>query len=422
MKRRTVCRILWAIASLLCGGAWPGIQTRADWPQVLGPNRDGWAAAGEQLGDWTTNPPQIAWQRAVGPGYAGAAIVDRTAIVIHRQGKTDLIERLQLENGQLLWQTTVDETYGSGADPDAGPRCTPVVADGIVLCTTAAGDLHALSLADGQLLWTRALREETNAGDGYFGASTTPLVVDQTIVAIVGGTRGRAVMGLNLKSGETLWKAGDGKAEYASPIVVTIDGAAAAICPLQTETIAVRVSDGAVLWQTPYGTRGAKVIAATPLKTPAETIFLTAEYGIHAKSVWIRDGREHWSSKDAISSQFVTPILADGYLYGCHGREDIGSVDIRCCDPMTGKMQWEERRYGVAAWLGVGNELLACGMNGRLDRIAIDPKTFRRTAQFQIPIADGEAKLFRALPALSDGYLIMRSSGLGSHVMALQVR
>ncbi|MEX0586263.1 MAG: alcohol dehydrogenase, partial [Pirellulales bacterium] len=45
-----------------------------DWPQILGPNRDG-RADGERLADrWGPSGPKVRWHRPVGAGYAGVAV------------------------------------------------------------------------------------------------------------------------------------------------------------------------------------------------------------------------------------------------------------------------------------------------------------------------------------------------------------
>ncbi len=46
-----------------------------DWPQLLGPQRNGIAAVDERLADrWPDAGPPVVWQRPVGSGYAGVAV------------------------------------------------------------------------------------------------------------------------------------------------------------------------------------------------------------------------------------------------------------------------------------------------------------------------------------------------------------
>jgi hypothetical protein len=47
-----------------------------DWPQILGPTRNGHAAADERLPErLPADGPTVAWSRAVGDGYAGESSI-----------------------------------------------------------------------------------------------------------------------------------------------------------------------------------------------------------------------------------------------------------------------------------------------------------------------------------------------------------
>ncbi len=53
---------------------WPACYG-GDWPQILGPNRDGQAEGEAPLKtDWKADAPQVVWTEAIGSGYAGARL------------------------------------------------------------------------------------------------------------------------------------------------------------------------------------------------------------------------------------------------------------------------------------------------------------------------------------------------------------
>ena len=55
-----------------------------EWPQILGPSRDG-AAHGETIQrEWGKAAPRELWNHPVGQGYAGVAVVGPRAILFHR--------------------------------------------------------------------------------------------------------------------------------------------------------------------------------------------------------------------------------------------------------------------------------------------------------------------------------------------------
>ena len=55
-----------------------------EWPQILGPDRNGIAADDETLADeWPVDGPYTLWQRDVGRGYAGVAVAEKRTLLFH---------------------------------------------------------------------------------------------------------------------------------------------------------------------------------------------------------------------------------------------------------------------------------------------------------------------------------------------------
>ena len=67
-----VLRLIAAVAVLSLAGS----AVRAgDWPQILGPHRNG-HADGEQLREsWPASGPNVLWRYPLGGGYAGTAVL-----------------------------------------------------------------------------------------------------------------------------------------------------------------------------------------------------------------------------------------------------------------------------------------------------------------------------------------------------------
>ena len=62
-------------ALALCMLLTPGLATAGDWPQILGPHRNGVAVDETLLAAWPTQGPDVVWENKVGQGYAGPAVV-----------------------------------------------------------------------------------------------------------------------------------------------------------------------------------------------------------------------------------------------------------------------------------------------------------------------------------------------------------
>ena len=65
-----------------------------------------------------------------------------------------------------------------------------------------------------------------------------------------------------------------------------------------------------------------------------------------------------WENDDSLSSQYNTPIAYGESLFGIHGREDLGSAELRCIDASTGKVNWRESDFGVAHLVRVDDKIL----------------------------------------------------------------
>src|SRR5262245_5174243 len=143
---------------LLACWLWPAAAALAgDWPQILGPNRNG-RVEGERLAErWPAGGPTVMWRYRLGSGYAGAAIRGQRCVVFHRVASIERVECLDCGSGKSQWKTDFPAGYRGGVDADLGPRCVPLLTDRAVYVFGAAGDLHAVELNTGNKLWSRSL-------------------------------------------------------------------------------------------------------------------------------------------------------------------------------------------------------------------------------------------------------------------------
>lgn len=383
---------------LLAGGP----TVHADWPQLLGPGRDG-QAIGESWDAWR-DTPRIRWRTPCGGGYAGVAVVDGKVCLWHRESGQELLDCLRVEDGRRLWRAAFPAVYRGGVDPDQGPRAVPVVQDGRVIAFGAAGDLHAVSLDDGKVLWSRELRSDYRADDGYFGAGCSPLVIGSLVIVPVGGADGAGIVAVDVETGETRWKATDEQASYASPVALRIDDQTKVAAVMSLRTLVLEPTSGEVVTRFDFGRRGPVVNAATPL-VDGGRLFVTASYGIGCRMVDVasRPPRDLWQSRDVISSQYVTPVRVGDWLYAITGREDMGDADLLCARWDDGEVAWRRPGYGTAHLIAVGDRVVAQSTAGRLDLFAADPTNYRSLAAAELP--EGT---YRSLPAIADGVIYCR--------------
>lgn len=382
-----------------------------DWPQILGPQRNGMAQQ-ERLADrWAENEPTTLWQRKIGRGYAGAAITGDRAVIFSREGAEEIVEGLELSSGKSLWKTAFKARFVGQIFPEEdGPLCVPLIHGEQVVVYGAGGDLHALRLADGRAQWSRPLYEEFRTRDGaidfgYFGAGSSPIVVGDRVLVNVGG-RKAGIVAVALGDGHTLWKATDEDASYSSPVETTLDGRSCVVFVARLNCLGVDPADGTVRFRFPFGQRGPTVNAASPV-VMGDRLFVSSSYGIGAVLTRMSaDGAQQiWASDDSLSCHYNTSLHIGGYLYGVHGRSDTGTPSLRCVETATGKVVWTEADFGAASLLLADEKILALKVSGELLMFSPSPQGYRKLAGANVLAAP-----VRALPALCNGLLLVRDA------------
>jgi outer membrane protein assembly factor BamB len=374
-----------------------------DWPQILGPERNG-KASGEKLAStWPAGGPRKLWIYKLGSGYAGPAVVGERVVVFHRLADREIVEALDAASGKPVWKATFEANYRGGVNADTGPRCVPLIAEGKVYVFGSAGDLRCVSLAKGEKLWERSLLVDYKGDEGYFGAGSTPILVGGKLLVNVGG-RGAGIVALDPATGKTVWNATDEGASYSSPAAVKVNGKDQALFITRYNCVLADPAGGVPKVLFPFGMRGPTVNAATPLVFGGK-LFVTSSYGVGARfSSLDSAARSLWANDDTLSSQYSTPVEHNGFLYGTHGREDIGVADLRCVEAASGKVRWTKTGAGVANLILAGDTLLVVGASGRLALVRANPAKYEELATFEL-VND----VSRALPALSAGRLYVRT-------------
>lgn len=401
----TPVRFVWFSTVILVASCC-GTSMAGDWPQILGPNRNGVAENETLAKAWPKEGPAVNWKVDLGDGYAGPVVVGDRVVIHHRVKSTNLVEAISAKTGEKLWSTQYDATYRGGIDADLGPRATPIVDGDSIFVLSAAGELHHLALKDGRKIWSKDLHTIFGGREGYFGYGGTPIVVGELILLNIGGEDGGGIVALNKADGSTKWKTGEDAASYSSPIAATIGGKSRVIFVTRLRVVALEPKTGKEAFSFAFGKRGPTVNAAAPLLF-GDKLFVTASYNIGGKLVSVTADKvtDVWASDESLSSQYPTPVTHNGYLYGVHGRDDIGEPEFRCVDTATGKVVRTHKGYGVVHCILVGDEILALNTTGELIRLKATPKEHIETAR--IKLADTTT---RAIPALANGRFYFRTT------------
>ena len=148
-SRLGLALVLWGLTTL--------VAHADDWPQWLGPKRDGiWRESGI-IEKFPEGGPRILWRAPVGGGFSGPAVSGGRIYVTDRQlksgasGQKNPFDRGRIEgtervlclnesNGELLWKHEYDCPYSISYA--SGPRTTPSVDAGRVYTLGGEGNLR----------------------------------------------------------------------------------------------------------------------------------------------------------------------------------------------------------------------------------------------------------------------------------------
>lgn len=403
-----------AVLMSVAGRPLPATVGQDQWSDLLGPDRQGTiAATASPLPDrLPPGPLKPIWQMEVGQGYAGVSVRDSQVALFQRQGDSERLSLHRLSDGGQLWQVELPASYRGGIDADRGPRAVPVQTDRLVIIYGAGGDLSAVERATGEVRWRLPLREQFRAEEGYFGAGSTPLVLEDRVIVNVGGARSGGIVAVALEDGRQLWASGGFQASYAGPQRLPDAARSLVLVPTRLDAVGLDAADGRELFRFPFGSRGPTVNAATPIPVDDQHLLLTASYGIGATLIaWdstTDQMRLVYQGSSILESQYATPVMCQGRMFGSNGREDMGQASYRCIDPLQQRLIWEQAGIGVAHSLSDASHVLVVGIDGRLHLLNPTSDRWQPVSESRLP--EGT---YRALPAWADGLLIVRDSRPG---------
>jgi outer membrane protein assembly factor BamB len=370
----------------------------ADWPQWRGPDRDGQAQGIAAPESWPPNLRRV-WQVEIGQGHASPVVVGGRVFTFARQGDREVVACRRLDDGQEVWSAAYDAPYevnGVARDHGAGPKSTPCAADGRLYTLGIGGILSGWNAADGERLWQHEYSADFEATSPLYGSASSPLAIEQTCLAQVGGHDGGAIVQVDGRSGREVWRwAADGPA-YTSPILIRRGRTTHVVTQTQTACLAIATGAKQPAWRIDFATEYDQN-SITPLAIDGTIVF----GGYNRSTLALRTGRGQpepaWENGD-VPLYMSSPVLAGGKLFAFTQRDSGRLVAL---DPADGRIVWEgpPRQGDNASLVAMGELLLALTTEARLlvyDLSADEPRLLVEyfvadspTWAHAVPTADG---------------------------------
>ncbi len=379
----------------------------ADWPQWLGPNRDG--GTSEKVGAWKY-PLQALWKQPVGEGHSAPVVAGGT-VYLHTRVKGQTTEQLcafDAASGKPLWQSQPYER-GKFLDPfgfGSGPRGTPAVAGDRVYTFGITGILTCFDARNGKSVWQVDTLKKYQAANLFFGASCSPLIEGELVLVNVGG-KGASVVAFDRHTGEEKWKALDDPASYASPIALGKGAERQCVFLTGRRLVGLSPLDGKLFWDYPLVDKLSEssttpVVAGKVLFGSSVTfggVALKLEPGPKAVKRW----------EDATyNCYFATPVAVGDQLYIVTGTKPPAlknKATLRCVEAASGKELWARDNVGKyhASLLRTGDgKLLMLEEAGQL--VLLEPNVQQYHELARSPVCSTTW----AHPAVADGRLYVR--------------
>jgi outer membrane protein assembly factor BamB len=371
------------------------------WTNFRGPNRDGrYEERAIKTSGWGALKPM--WKQPVGDGFSSFVVADGVAFTIEQRRNQEVVAAYQVETGRELWT----RGWGGAFSPDDtgdGPRSTPTWDAGRVYALGAEGELECLDAKTGKVVWQKNILSDNGAQNIQWGTAASPLVVDDKVVVMPGGTSGKSFVAYNKLTGARAWSSQNDRASYTSPMLATLGGRRQIVGVTASRLVGLDPADGALLWSYPWSTQMG-INVAQPLVVAKNRIFLSAGYGHGATLVELTpqgkgfDAKTVWENIN-LKTKFNSPVYDNGYVYGL----DEGT--LTCIDAQTGERKWKGGRYNYGQVLYASGHLIVTdGGSGEIALVRADPTQYAEVARFQ----SVSGKTWN-VPAIAGGRLLVRN-------------
>lgn len=375
--------------------------SRNYWTNFRGPRRDGKYDEAGVATNWPANGLPALWKQPVGRGHASFAVADGKAYTIEQRRNQEVVAAYDINNGRELWAQKWNAEYTDSTGD--GPRATPTWDQGRVYALGATGELRCLDANNGAVIWGKNILTENQASNLQWAQSASPLIVDDKVVVLPGGTSGKSVVAYNKMTGAPVWKVLNDTQAYVSPMLVELAGRRQIVVVSASRVVGLAPENGKLLWSHPWET-DMGINVSQPIVVDKNRFFISSGYGKGAALVEVKGSGDSftastiWENKN-MKNKFNSSVLHNGYVYG------LDEGILVCLDVNTGERKWKDGRYGYGQIILAGNHLIVTSDQGAVALVKASPDGYTEVARFEA--LKGQTWNY---PAIASGRLLVRNS------------
>jgi outer membrane protein assembly factor BamB len=390
-----------------------------DWPQYLGPNRDGRSAQEGILRAWPESGPEVLWTVDVGKGFGGPVVKDGRVYMLDRDDKVgDKLRCLDLSNGEELWNFAYDAP-GSVSFP--GSRSIPTIEGNHLYSSGPYGDLYCIDINTQKPVWHKNVWKDFGGDEIPRWAITQNPLIYEDLLILASQAPQAGVVAYEKLTGDIRWTTPSlGRTSYVSPSILEVSGKDHLVMITASagrrgevgsggKVVGIDPASGKVLWE--YTNWQCRIPVPSAVDAGEGRLLITGGYEAGAAMIKVEEKAD---GGYGVTELFKTlefgahtkpPVLVDGHFYAQYSTNE--RKDGMVCMSLDGQIKWKTETSPV---FDKGSSILADGLllstDGRRSVYLIepDPSAFKPLAT--VSLLEGNQNW--APLALADGKLLVR--------------
>lgn len=351
-----------------------------DWPWWRGPQRNGVAAAGQNVPTSWSDSQNVKWKTPIpGRGHSSPTVVGNRIYLAtaDERAQTQSVIALSRDDGKQLWQTQISRGgFPKTHRKNTHATCTPACDGKHVFVAFHHHDKLTLAALDlkGDIAW----REEAGpyVPKVYeYGYAPSPVLWDSLVIIAADYEKGGYITAYDRDSGKRVWRTPrPRRLSFSSPVIANIAGRDQLLISGCELVASFNPKDGKELWSV----RGTTMATCGTMVWDGNLVFASGGYP-KAETICVKadgSGKVMWKNRDKCYEQSM--VVHDGHVFAL---TDRGIA--MCWRAEDGREVWKQRLQGPvsASPVLVGDTIYQSTEDGTTFVYEANPQEFRLIAK-----------------------------------------